>query len=67
MWQGQTEANLERILAILDSIGPVAVMIDEADAALGSRDARMAPRALVSRGERVVRWRAAAPAARRMT
>ncbi len=38
MWQGQTEANLERILAILDSIGPVAVMIDEADAALGSRD-----------------------------
>jgi len=38
MWQGQTEANLERILSILDAIGPVAVMIDEADAALGSRD-----------------------------
>lgn len=38
MWQGQTEANLERVLAILDAIGPVAVMIDEADAALGSRD-----------------------------
>lgn len=38
MWQGQTEANLERILGILDAIGPVAVMIDEADAALGSRD-----------------------------
>ena len=38
MWQGQTEANLERVLGILDSIGPVAVMIDEADAALGSRD-----------------------------
>jgi len=38
MWQGQTEANLERVLGILDAIGPVAVMIDEADAALGSRD-----------------------------
>jgi SpoVK/Ycf46/Vps4 family AAA+-type ATPase len=37
-WQGQTEANLERILAILDSIGPTAVVVDEADAALGSRD-----------------------------
>lgn len=38
MWQGQTEANLERILGILDSLGPVAVMVDEADAALGSRE-----------------------------
>lgn len=38
MWQGQTESNLERILGILDAIGPVAVVIDEADAALGSRD-----------------------------
>ena len=37
-WQGQTEANLERILAIVDSIGPTAVVVDEADAALGSRD-----------------------------
>jgi AAA+ superfamily predicted ATPase len=37
-WQGQTEANLERILAIIDSIGPTAVVVDEADAALGSRD-----------------------------
>ena len=38
MWQGQTEANLERILGILDSLGPVAVVVDEADAALGRRD-----------------------------
>ncbi|MBI4542093.1 MAG: ATP-binding protein [Gemmatimonadetes bacterium] len=38
MWQGQTEANMERILGILDALGPVAVVIDEADAALGSRD-----------------------------
>jgi AAA+ superfamily predicted ATPase len=38
MWQGQTEANLERILGILDALGPVAVVVDEADAALGKRD-----------------------------
>jgi len=38
MWQGQTEANLERVLGILDALGPVAVVVDEADAALGSRD-----------------------------
>ena len=37
-WQGQTEANLERILGLLDAMGPVAVVIDEADAALGTRD-----------------------------
>lgn len=38
-WQGQTEANLEKILALLEAMTPVAVMIDEADAALGDRDA----------------------------
>ena len=38
MWQGQTEANLERILGLLDALGPVAVVIDEADAALGNRE-----------------------------
>ncbi len=38
MWQGQTEANLERILNILGALGPVAVAVDEADASLGSRD-----------------------------
>ena len=37
-WQGQTEGNLERILGLLDAIGPVAVVIDEADAALGARE-----------------------------
>src|SRR5881628_4272816 len=38
MWQGQTEANLERILGLLDALGPIAVVIDEADAALGNRE-----------------------------
>ncbi len=38
-WQGQTEGNLEKILNLLEAMTPVAVMIDEADAALGSRDA----------------------------
>src|SRR3989442_1674937 len=37
-WQGQTEANLERVLVLLDAIGPVAVVVDEADAALGTRE-----------------------------
>ncbi|GMQ83086.1 MAG: ATP-binding protein [Rhodothermia bacterium] len=37
-WQGQTEANLEKILTLLEAMTPVAVMIDEADAALGNRD-----------------------------
>ncbi|GIV60941.1 MAG: ATPase AAA [Rhodothermaceae bacterium] len=38
MWQGQTEGNLEKILTLLEAMTPVAVMIDEADAALGDRD-----------------------------
>jgi SpoVK/Ycf46/Vps4 family AAA+-type ATPase len=37
-WQGQTEGNLEKILHLLEAMAPVAVMIDEADAALGQRD-----------------------------
>ncbi len=37
-WQGVTESNLERVLAILKAMAPVAVMIDEADAFLGDRD-----------------------------
>jgi len=40
MWQGQTESNLERILGLLDALGPVAVVVDEADAALGNREIR---------------------------
>lgn len=37
---GQTEANLERLLRILKALSPVAVMIDEADAALGDRNSK---------------------------
>ncbi|MDR1105692.1 MAG: AAA family ATPase [Treponema sp.] len=37
-WQGDTESNLEKVLSILKAMAPVAVMIDEADAFLGSRD-----------------------------
>lgn len=36
---GETEANLQRVLSVLRSLGPVVVIIDEADAALGSRQA----------------------------
>jgi len=39
-WQGVTEGNLEKILHLLEAMTPVAVMIDEADAALGNRDAQ---------------------------
>ncbi len=35
---GETEANLQRVLTVLRSLGPVIVMIDEADAALGDRN-----------------------------
>lgn len=38
-WQGVTEANLEKIFGLLKALWPVAVMIDEADAFLGNRDA----------------------------
>ena len=34
---GETEANLEQVLTVLRSLGPVVVMIDEADASLGNR------------------------------
>ena len=36
---GETEGNLERVLNVLRSMGPVVVIIDEADAMLGGRDA----------------------------
>jgi SpoVK/Ycf46/Vps4 family AAA+-type ATPase len=36
---GETEGNLEQVLTVLRSLGPVVVIIDEADAALGSRRA----------------------------
>jgi hypothetical protein len=40
MWVGSTEGNLERILKILASLTPVGVVVDEADAALGNREAQ---------------------------
>jgi SpoVK/Ycf46/Vps4 family AAA+-type ATPase len=36
---GETEGNLEHILNVLRAMGPVVVVIDEADAALGNREA----------------------------
>jgi SpoVK/Ycf46/Vps4 family AAA+-type ATPase len=36
---GETEGNLEQILTVLRSLGPVVVVIDEADAVLGTRQA----------------------------
>ncbi len=36
---GETEGNLQQVLTVLRSLGPVAVIVDEADAALGSRRA----------------------------
>jgi len=36
---GETEGNLEQVLTVLRSLGPVVVVIDEADAALGNRSA----------------------------
>lgn len=35
---GETEANLERVLGVLRGMGPVMVIIDEADAMLGQRE-----------------------------
>ena len=35
---GETEGNLERVLVVLRAMGPVVVVVDEADAALGSRE-----------------------------
>jgi AAA+ superfamily predicted ATPase len=38
-YQGETEGNLEKVLNLLKAMTPVAVMIDEADAYLGQRNA----------------------------
>ena len=35
---GETEGNLEHALGVLRSLGPVVVVVDEADAALGNRE-----------------------------
>lgn len=37
-WVGSTEANLERVLATIKAMGPVAVVIDESDRSLGGKD-----------------------------
>jgi AAA+ superfamily predicted ATPase len=37
-WQGVTEGNIEKVLAVLRATGPIGVLIDEADATLGNRD-----------------------------
>ncbi len=36
---GETEGNLEQVLRVLRSLGPLVVIVDEADAALGNRQA----------------------------
>jgi AAA+ superfamily predicted ATPase len=36
---GETEGNLEQVLNVLRSLGPVVVIVDEADASLGDRQA----------------------------
>jgi AAA+ superfamily predicted ATPase len=36
---GETEGNLQQVLVVLRSLGPVVVIVDEADAALGNRQA----------------------------
>ncbi|MCA9515229.1 MAG: ATP-binding protein [Myxococcales bacterium] len=35
---GETEANLQRVLSVLRGMGPVVVIVDEADAMLGDRE-----------------------------
>ena len=35
---GGSEGNLERVLGVLRSMGPVVIIVDEADAMLGDRD-----------------------------
>ncbi|HZS44144.1 MAG TPA: AAA family ATPase [Blastocatellia bacterium] len=37
-WVGSSEANLEKILNLLQTLAPIVVLIDEADATLGNRD-----------------------------
>ena len=39
MWYGATEGNLERIFRIIRALAPCIVFVDEADQALGKRDA----------------------------
>ena len=38
-WQGVTESNMQKILTLFKAMGPLGVIIDEADAFLGDRNA----------------------------
>jgi len=38
-WVGSSEGNLQKVLSVVKALSPVAVIIDEADAALGTRAA----------------------------
>ncbi|NLH49246.1 MAG: ATP-binding protein [Myxococcales bacterium] len=38
-WQGVTEANLQKLLGIFRAMGPLGVILDEADTWIGDRDA----------------------------
>jgi len=37
-WVGSSEANLEKILNLVQTLAPIVVLVDEADATLGSRE-----------------------------
>jgi SpoVK/Ycf46/Vps4 family AAA+-type ATPase len=37
-WVGSSEANLEKVLNLLRTLAPIVVIVDEADATLGTRD-----------------------------
>lgn len=37
-WVGSTESNLERVLATIKAMGPIAVVIDESDRSFGGKD-----------------------------
>jgi SpoVK/Ycf46/Vps4 family AAA+-type ATPase len=38
-WVGSSEGNMQKVLAVVRALGPVVVIVDEADAALGDRGA----------------------------
>lgn len=38
-WVGSSEGNLQKVLSVVKALGPVVVIVDEADAALGNRRA----------------------------
>ena len=36
-WVGSSERNMQKVLSVIRALGPVMVVVDEADAALGKR------------------------------